>query len=390
MSGNGEKKAFIRQLNFGLAALSDPKMAAAASPRGEAADLESIADPSSPIQHALPLLATPVSTVPPHATSPASTESLISHTMADMLNTPMLQSPLSHAGFQMPSPIPQPSQTDMARLLNCFSDMLAAGLTQTAAQITSSIKADLQNIGVRMDAIEQAVDNTAARTNQNTNCIQSLQDQLEIALSKLDDLENRSRRYNFRIRGIPEGVVNIPDAVKSFIKNVIPDIPDHKLELDRAHRALQPPRQDGLPRDVVVKPHYYSVKEEVMKRTRNRDDLIIQGNKLQIFADISPTTIQKRRSLKPLLGVLLQKSIKYRWSFPFRLQFDFRDKSYGFSSFRDGEQLLLRLGLITQELPPQESPIRPGSSKRPPTGSPIAPLWIKQQPKRSRDSRPPR
>lgn len=70
---------------------------------------------------------------------------------------------------------------------------------------------------------------------------------------------------------------------KAFPKDIIPDIPNHRLELDRTHRALQAPRQDGLPRDIVVKPHYYSVKEEVMKKSRNLENLSIQGTKIQIF-----------------------------------------------------------------------------------------------------------
>lgn len=156
----------------------------------------------------------------------------------------------------------------MAQLLSSFSDMLAAGLAQNAMQITSSIKADLQSLGARMDAIEQAVDESAARTNQNSTCTQSLQDQLENALSKIEDLENRSRRYNFRVRGIPEANTDISDTFKSLIKEIIPDIPDHKLELDRAHGVLQPPRQDGVPWDIMVKPHFYRVKEEIMKRSR--------------------------------------------------------------------------------------------------------------------------
>lgn len=102
----------------------------------------------------------------------------------------------------------------MAQLLNSFSEMLAAGLAQNAIQITLSIRADLQSPGAPMDIIEQAVDNTAACTNQNTACIQMLQDQLEIALSKIDNLESRSRRYNFRIRGIPESVLDIQGTVK--------------------------------------------------------------------------------------------------------------------------------------------------------------------------------
>lgn len=67
-----------------------------------------------------------------------------------------------------------------------------------------------------------------------------------------------------------------------FIENVFPDIPDHCLEMDRAHRALQPPRQDGLPRDIVVKPNFYKVKKEVMRQAQETENLAIQGHTIQL------------------------------------------------------------------------------------------------------------
>lgn len=177
--------------------------------------------------------------------------------------------------------------------------------------------------------------------------------------------------------------------VQEFIKTLIPDIPAHRLELDRAHRALQPPRPDGLPRDVIVKPHFYAVKEEVMKLSRTAEKLEMMGHQIQIFTDLSPYTVQKRRSLKPLLQILVSRDITYRWAFPLRLNFTYRNKPYNFSSFSEGERLFLHLGLITQELPPLQIHKGAQSSKRPPPASPLSQVWLKQQPKRSRESFPP-
>lgn len=70
-----------------------------------------------------------------------------------------------------------------------FSKMLARGLSQTATQITSTIQADLHNQGARIEAIEQKVELTVAKANQNTACMEDLQDQLETALTKIDVLE---------------------------------------------------------------------------------------------------------------------------------------------------------------------------------------------------------
>lgn len=57
------------------------------------------------------------------------------------------------------------------------------------------------------------------------------------------------------------------------------------------------------------KPHFYRVKEDIMQISRDMDQLSVQGHSVQVFADLSPATIQKRFSLKPLTLVLSQKLV---------------------------------------------------------------------------------
>lgn len=319
------------------------------------------------------------------------TEALTERALSDLHSTPMRDFLLSSpdTGSIMPQFSPH-TAIDLPALMTAFSAMLSTGLAQTATQITSTIQADLQQLGARIDVIEKKSDQANGRINQNTARIQDLQDQLDSALYKIDDLENRSRRSNFRIRGLPETVTDVPAAVRSLLKDLLPDISEHRMELDRAHRALQPLRKDGLPRDIIVKPHFYEVKEGVMKASRAAEQILLQGQPIQIFADLSPYTIQKRRALKPLLQTLIQRNIKYRWAFPLRLNFSFQNKSYGFSTFEEGEHLLTRLGIITQDLTQPADARSTPPTKRPSPSSPTLPTWQKQQSKRSKDSRPPR
>lgn len=83
-------------------------------------------------------------------------------------------------------------------------------------------------------------------------------------MAKIHDLQNCFRWYNCRIRGLPESFKYTNSAVCLFLKELLPNLPDHCLELDRAHRALQPLCQDGLSRDIIVKLYYYAVKEAVI------------------------------------------------------------------------------------------------------------------------------
>lgn len=58
--------------------------------------------------------------------------------------------------------------------------------------------------------------------------------------------------------------------------------------------------------------------DEVMKRSQAADNLTTQGHSIQIFVHLSPYTVQKRRSFKPLLKI---------WNV------SYRNKGFSFSSF---------------------------------------------------------
>lgn len=80
-----------------------------------------------------------------------------------------------------------------------------------------------------------------------------------------------------------------------------------------------------------------------MRQCRSLPQVTCQGHQVQIFADLSPSTIQKQRSLKPLLMVLSQRDIKYRWAFPFAVKFTLNGKMHSFSNLPDGEKIFLSL-----------------------------------------------
>lgn len=178
--------------------------------------------------------------------SPASTEYLLERSLTDLNFSPMKADPSqSHQPLQPgDSGLLQPF--NVADLFAKFSELLDRDLHNTANKITSDIKADLQSIETCVEIIETNLEATISRTNQNTACLQILREQLESATAKIDELKNRNRRYNFRVRGLPESYKEIPETIRSFIKDLLPDTPQHRLELDWAHRALRPPRTDGL------------------------------------------------------------------------------------------------------------------------------------------------
>lgn len=145
----------------------------------------------------------------------------------------------------LPSQPPQPEYSGDPIVLARFSTLLEQGLEKASGQITSDLKQEFKELGSRINTIETKLDDTVIRTNQNSDQIYLLYQQLEGALSEIEDLENRSRRYNFWIRGLPEFYIDTQAAVSDMMHTLLPDDADHKLEVDRARRALMAPRPNG-------------------------------------------------------------------------------------------------------------------------------------------------
>lgn len=56
-----------------------------------------------------------------------------------------------------------------------------------------------------------------------------------------------------------------------------------------------------LPQDIIIKFKYFRIKET---------DLCFQWHKYQLVTDLAPSTVQKRRQIKPYTSVLMGRHIK--------------------------------------------------------------------------------
>lgn len=65
-----------------------------------------------------------------------------------------------------------------------------------------------------------------------------------------------------------------------------------------------------------------------MEAARNKDSLIFQGHRYQIFQDLSQQTLIKWKMIKPHLQILQYHRISYRWCFPFAIRFSYKDVYY--------------------------------------------------------------
>ncbi|CAH2315720.1 Hypothetical predicted protein [Pelobates cultripes] len=91
------------------------------------------------------------------------------------------------------------------------------------------------------------------------------------------------------------------------------------IRLERAHRALGPPRQDGSPRNVICCFHLFSLREKIMAAARGTPSIQFCGTEVTLFQDLSSLTLDARRALRPVTSALRERRIPYRWGFPFSI-----------------------------------------------------------------------
>ncbi|CAH2312999.1 Hypothetical predicted protein [Pelobates cultripes] len=85
-----------------------------------------------------------------------------------------------------------------------------------------------------MAALETRVETMAKAHNEVVTHATQLKKHLLNLELEMEELSNRSRRYNFRIRGLREAPNEGPLAqtLEYYFKNIVPDVPDDQWTID--------------------------------------------------------------------------------------------------------------------------------------------------------------
>ncbi|XP_075425492.1 uncharacterized protein LOC142465416 [Ascaphus truei] len=231
-----------------------------------------------------------------------------------------------------------------------------------------ALRKEVDILGDTTDTLEKKADATTTAVTQNQDQISLMNEKIRFLEYKVEDAENRDRRCNIRLRGVPETILDPEDFTNSWLEHIFPDKPESEIRLDRCHRALRSKPQKGdPPRDIVARFHHYRTKEEVCRLAREDHSLVYDGVKLQIFQDLAPVTLVKRKALAPITKILMENNTKYRWLFPCALMSIKNGVAHTLRRLEEGEGFLAKLGL---------SGLLQGSPVPSPAGSKnLTPVW---------------
>lgn len=231
---------------------------------------------------------------------------------------------------EMPDSIetfPTQNQPVMDTVLKDMLMSLRSTIQTDMASCMSRFTKDIQAIGDRVDHVE--VKMYAHTINDLVDAYEEKEGENEWIKAKLADLEARSR---LKIRGIPES---------TLFKNLIPGLTDLVVTIDRIHRLPKPSHlSDHIPRDVLLRLHFFPVKENLMQYMRKQEQLPPTYQNLQFFADLSQYTLLKRKNLNTVAKVLRNHKIPYRWGYPTKITVTRENRTYVISSLDKGLAIL--------------------------------------------------
>ncbi|OCT76156.1 hypothetical protein XELAEV_18031347mg [Xenopus laevis] len=165
-----------------------------------------------------------------------------------------------------------------------------------------------------LDELEDRLTKMGTDTNANTKSIHK-HDQAILDLRRhTEDLENRSRRGNIHIRGVPENIPNeeLRELATKLFSEVLNDAAKPTIAIECIHRVGV--QRGTTPRDVLCCLRALNLKKGFYQKR-----IHFEENTIHLYQDLAASTITQRCVLKPITSSLRERGISYKWGFPFAL-----------------------------------------------------------------------
>ncbi len=114
------------------------------------------------------------------------------------------------------------------------------------------------------------VDSVQATTREDRSVIMDLRNQLERLAEKMTDMEDKSRRNNIRLVGLPEGMEgsDVAGFLRINLSRWIPSLKGRDIEIDRAYRVYDGRKNSDRPRTLIFRVLRWHDRLEILKGAR--------------------------------------------------------------------------------------------------------------------------
>uniref|UniRef100_A0A3P9HWN9 L1 transposable element RRM domain-containing protein n=1 Tax=Oryzias latipes TaxID=8090 RepID=A0A3P9HWN9_ORYLA len=252
-------------------------------------------------------------------------------------------------GHNLPS---QPTIAEEQQALNDAESALDPAFRQTIQVITANItkvkdgrlcplsrlvethSQQLKEIEERTTEMEDRISATEHTTGAAEKRIKALESQIQALTEHVDDLENRGRRKNIQIIGLPEEAEGSNPT--RFFETWIPSLlgmeaKNGRVKIERAHRTLAPkPGPNQRPRPILIRFHNFVDKQRVLDA--GRVSVKFQESSIMFFQDLSAAVMPKRKGFYEVKKHLRYTGAKYMMLYPATLKILHHGEARSFDS----------------------------------------------------------
>lgn len=189
-----------------------------------------------------------------------------------------------------------------------------------AASIVSTLSREIHDLKQRIDNVDSWVSEVETSSNVMEIRVVTLEEshtkyQHHMIMLQLstDDGENCSRRNNIKLRGIQEATArgNVRATVTAIFNLLLDKSPSEELELDQCTEYRDPLGDASLPRDVIARVHFYTIKEEILRGAWARGPVDFDGVSIHLSPDLSRLAPWMQGTPCPLLEVIRRSGVTY-------------------------------------------------------------------------------
>ncbi len=159
------------------------------------------------------------------------------------------------------------------------------------------LREDIKVTNKSVKELREELEAIATMAKQTRDRVDSVQ--LERLTEKMTDIEDRSRRNNVRLVGLPEGAEgsNVAGFLRVNLSKWIPSLKGRDIEIDREHRMYDGGKGSDRPRTLIFRVLRWHDRSEILKGARQAYPVkCAQDNvTLLFFPDFSPATTIRRR-----------------------------------------------------------------------------------------------
>ncbi len=215
---------------------------------------------------------------------------------------------------------------------------------QATNKSVKELREEFEAIVTTAKQTRDRVDSVQADAREDGRTVTDLRNQLERLTEKMTDMEDRCRRNNVRLVGLPEAAEgsDVAGFLRVNLSKWIPSLRGRDIEIDRAHHVYDGGRGSDRSRTLIFRVLRWHDRSDILKGARQSYPVkCTQDNvTLLFFPDFSPVSAAKRKSLVPVLRSMTALGLQPFLAYPAVIKLRHGGEHRSFDSLRKAEDFV--------------------------------------------------